>query len=285
MNPELFASGGGPTQAPPAAPYLGPVDNPNFSKYTLPPNAQTNQFPVQPYTIYAPLKDPLALGGLGEAPQQFSNPAANPAHSREAGSSAAPMQFYQQNLALGTRVPGDRDLPAHRGFPHGANTLYDQVQIPLGGTAQDFQYPGSPSPNSSDTDNELLQRYPRTSNFPTNTTSQKYNGYESNLDRRNENPSSDPWENNMYPRSSASPYNSDNRAGGYSRGLSRDIERERTNKASAYPRNDRHSRYPSDPEQPYQTSELSRDPVHSRFVREDGPPSVLPSDIEPLPDY
>ncbi|KAL6731712.1 hypothetical protein Aduo_002547 [Ancylostoma duodenale] len=284
MDPRLFASGGAQTQVPAAAPYPGPMDDPNFSKSMPPPYGQRNHFSVQPYSIYAPLRDPLALGGHGDLSQQFPNqqflnqqfpnqqypnPTTNPVYPQPTATSAAPGQFYQQNIALGSRTPGERDMPSQRGLPHGRNTLYDQVAIPLGGTAKDFQYPGSPSPNSSDTDNELPQRYRKTSNFLSNTTSQKYNGYESNLDRQNENPSSDPWESSLYPRSSANPYPSESRAREYGTGLSRHNERERTDRTSAYPRNDRHSRYPSDPDQPYHT----RDRGHS------------PSEIEPLPDY
>ncbi|RCN40392.1 hypothetical protein ANCCAN_13683 [Ancylostoma caninum] len=269
MDPRIFTSGGAQSQVPIAAPYLGPVDHPNYSKSMMSPAyAQTNQFPVHPYSIYAPLRDPLALGGPRDLSpkfrsqqqfanqqfpnqqfpnQQFPSSTTNPTYPQPTASSAVPMQFYQQNLALGSMLPG--------------------------GTAKDFENPGSHSRNSSDTDNELLQRYPRTSNFPSNTTSQKYNGYDSNLDRQNENPSNDPWESSLYPRSSA--YPSEGRSRGYGTGLTRDNERERTDRTSAYPRNHRHSRYPSDLDQPHQSSGLPRDPGQS----------VLPSEIEPLPDY
>ncbi|EYC01042.1 hypothetical protein Y032_0111g258 [Ancylostoma ceylanicum] len=292
MDPELFARGGAQAQVPAAAPYLGPVDNPNFRKFTP---SSYGQSPVQPYSIYAPLRDPLALGGPGELPpqypnqqfptqqfptqqfpnqqfsnqqfpnQQFPNPNANPAFTQASGTSAAPMQYYQQNIALGSRAPGE-DMPSQRGPSRGRNALYDQVAIPLGGSAKDFQYPGSPSPNSSDTDNELPQKYPKTS------TSRRYNGYDSNLDRNNDNPSSEPWEGSSYPRN---PYNSESRARGYGAGFTRDNDQDRTERTSAYPRKSRHSRYPSDPDQPYNTTSLARDPGQS----------VMPSEIEPLPDY
>ncbi|KAK6725808.1 hypothetical protein RB195_004245 [Necator americanus] len=89
--------------------YFGSVDVPYFRKFSA--NPQQGPFRAQPFTVYAPLRDPLALGDTG-LPQQYANPTTgNSAYANPAGT-----LYQQQNPLFVSRMPDDKELTAQQSY-------------------------------------------------------------------------------------------------------------------------------------------------------------------------
>ncbi|ETN75928.1 hypothetical protein NECAME_12027, partial [Necator americanus] len=262
--------------------YFGSVDVPYFRKFSA--NPQQGPFRAQPFTVYAPLRDPLALGDTG-LPQQYANPTTgNSAYANPAGT-----LYQQQNPLFVSRMPDDKELTAQQSYLPGGNSLYAQVSIPKKSSAQEYSA-GFHSTDSSEysSESEPTKKYSKRSSIraKSSTTSQRYPGYDTVFDRKT---SADPYilqdgfgrRDRKYSRDIDQPY----RSTGYSRSLGRSrYSREDESPSMKDQRRDfDRSPYAKDTRHFSDIPDNSRDFKHSRFDRR--PSSDLQGYREPPPDY